>query len=890
MPNTRVIRRLPKIALRVLLPIGALFWLLHRPNPKTVTEEDSNRRKARAEYFQRMLMDPVTGIVPPGIRLGELRHAATIPNKRLSKSAAMFFNWREMGPITLGGRTRAVAVDVTDANTLMAGSVSGGVWKSDNAGGTWRLTSDYLGVTSISQDQREGHTDTWYFSTGETVGSTSSEYSISPFYGNGIYKSVDGGETWRLLESTASDPTSDSSPFSHTFRIRVSPVTGTVFVTGNGFGIYRSTNEGASFEKVLGRTAPFYQDVAVNSEGVVLATLSTRQRDGSVDASHAGIFVSKDDGATWSEVETSALPPDHYRSVAAFAPSNPDHAYVWTEGADEHPFGFVRVSVSDLSVEDRTANLPNFQGRILQTQGAYNMAIGVKPDDDDFVLLGGVNMFRSRDGFATPQTDEEDVWISRHSASDLCVDHHEYVFDPSDPSKIWIGCDQGIYTTSDVNGRSLSFRNVNKGYNVSQYYAAAMSRDAGDDHILGGLQDWGNISFTAPTFSSLIAAGDGGYSYLATNHAFTSLQNGRVFRHTYQNGTPRSGGSEITANLGSAFFITPFAVDPVDDRIMFYPSFNILWRNANTSTSPLAPWESLDKLGLPEDQSISALSVSTEPAHVLYLGTWSPIQPPRVLRLANADTSRSEATDVSVPGLPEGAWTSSVAVNPRNADEVIVAYSNYNIDGLHHTTNGGVTWESIEGNLLGSESAPGPSIRSATILPVATGVVYLVGTSTGVYSTDDLRGSITAWEKEGAAEIGNAIVSQISSRASDGRVLVATHGRGAFVGDRNSNPVAIEDVDEQPESLLADFAAYPNPFADDLRIGFTLAYPSRVTLSLVDMLGRRIPTSDLVRDLRSGRHVMTVDASGLAGGSYGYRLTAKSTGLTTTQSGIVVHR
>ena len=884
-------RTLVGAILAVFVISGGAMWLYHASPAERSEKSEADREKARAAYFHRMLQDPATGRIPAGIRTRELKHAATIPQSTLSKTSGVFFDWTEMGPTALAGRTRALAVDATDSNTLLAGSVSGGVWKSTNGGGAWRLTSEYLGVTSIAQDRREGHTDTWYFSTGETTGSTSSEMSISPFYGNGVYKSVDGGESWSLLASTEANPTNDESPFSHTWRIRVSPVSGTVFVGGNGFGVYRSTDEGETFEKVLGTMAPRHVEVAVGDDGNVLAVLSTLQREGAHDATDAGIFISRDDGATWNHVDTSALPHDHYRSVAAFAPSNPNHAYVWTEGADETPFSFVRVSLDDLSVEDRTANLPDFSEHTLRTQGSYDMALAIKPDDEDFIVIGGVEMFRSRDGFATPQTDEEDVSVRRATTGSLCVDHHEYVFDRTQPSRIWIGCDQGIFTTSDVTGAGLFFRNLNAGYNVSQFYAASMRPEAGDQRIIGGMQDWGSVEFEAPTHAALVGVGDGGYSYLGLKYAFSSLQNGRVFRHTYQNGTPRAGGTEVNSGVGSAFFITPFAVDPVDESVLFFPSFNILWRYVSTSNSPQGPWQSLDGVSLPQEHLISALSVSTEPAHVLYYGTWSPAEPSRLLRLDSANVAMTGAVDVSIPGLPERAWTSSIAINPYDADELVVAYSNYNINGLYHSSVGGGTWESIEGNLLGSESLPGPSIRSATILPVATGTVYLVGTSTGVYSTDDLEGSATIWEKEGADAMGNVIVAQISSRPSDGRVLVATHGRGVFVGGRNSNPVAIEGDDAPlPSSIVADVEAWPNPFAGSLNIGFRLANPARVNVALFDVLGRKVRTGS-VADLATGPQVLQLIGDDIASGSYVYRLGVESRdGRVIVETGVVVRR
>ena len=86
----------------------------------------------------------------------------------------MDLGWKEAGPIDVGGRTRALAVDVTNPNTILAGGVSGGMWKSTDKGATWQMkstTSQVLSVTSLAQDPRPGNTNTWYYASGEYRGS-----------------------------------------------------------------------------------------------------------------------------------------------------------------------------------------------------------------------------------------------------------------------------------------------------------------------------------------------------------------------------------------------------------------------------------------------------------------------------------------------------------------------------------------------------------------------------------------------------------------------------------------------------------------------------------------------------------------------------------------------
>ena len=836
-------------------------------------------KPARAAYFFRMLRDPATGLIPSGIRTREIAAAKGHPKRGKSDEDGPFFDWTEMGPDVLSGRTRALAVDVRDSQTILAGGVSGGVWKTENGGSTWRLTSEFLGVTSIAQDPRPGHEDTWFFSTGELVGSTGSPFGVSPFYGNGIYKSTDGGDSWSLLPSTVSASTSHDHPFNFTWRARVSPTTGSVFVTGNGFGLYRSTDGGSSFEKVLGEGESEHLDLAINTRGDVLAVLSTSQRYTGFRGP-GGIFASLDDGDTWTRIPSPELDDTlHSRSVLAFAESNPDVAFVISEVDKDNPLAIHKIDLASMSSVSRSENVPVTGGTSLRTYGSYTMAIAVSPVDEDFVLIAGINMWRTRDGFATPQIDNPDANVSERALSDRCIDHHELLFDPNEPARLLIGCDQGIWTAADVSQSRPVFRDLGRGYNVSQFYAAAMHQRAGDPRIVGGMQDWGSVAFSSPTFTSLLSVGDGGYAFLGERFAYSSTQFGRIYRHQISDNGGPFGRTEITRDLNGYLFITPFVVDPVSEKIIYYPVGSQLFRNRSIeSTLAERSWAPIDDSGLPEHFFITAMAASIEPANVLYYASFHPPLAPMVTRLAGADTANGGAMDISIPGAPVGAYPSSIGVNPEDGDEVVVTLSNYNVVGVYHSSDGGSSWTAVEGNLEGTSILPGPSIRSATILPLDTGTAYLIGTSTGVYSTDDLRGMSTVWVKEGHDVLGNAVVAHISSRTSDGRVLAATHGRGIFTGDRNSAPVSVEDdaIVEMRRTdlphLLTGVSAYPNPMREKGLIGFTLEASTRVRLALFDVAGRSLQTGGFERSLPPGRHAIPLDSGELAPGNYLVRL------------------
>ncbi|MEP3387767.1 MAG: flagellar basal body rod modification protein, partial [Reichenbachiella sp.] len=223
--------------------------------PSTIgTKENPN---ARFDYERRMIVDPKTNKVPADIHQKEFAFARKI-QKSQSHLRSRQENWSLAGPYNVGGRTRALAFDVRDENVLLAGGVSGGMWRSSNGGINWSRTtqpSALNSVTSIVQDSRIGKRDSWYFGTGELDGN-SARASGAPYRGDGIFKSTDNGESWDLLASTSTNnPASFDSPFNYVWNLAINPLepfsNDVVYAAIYG-NIVRSTDGGNSWENVLG--------------------------------------------------------------------------------------------------------------------------------------------------------------------------------------------------------------------------------------------------------------------------------------------------------------------------------------------------------------------------------------------------------------------------------------------------------------------------------------------------------------------------------------------------------------------------------------------------------------------------------------------------------------
>ena len=174
------------------------------------------------------LMDPVTREIPRDIRKKERMFAKTLPkeNNQINNS------WIHRGPYNVGGRTRAIALDVLNENIIFSGGASGGMFRSDDGGQSWLKTTDpnqLHNVTCVSQDIRAGKENIWYFGSGELTGSSASG-GEAYYQGNGIYKSVDSGLSWDSLPFTATNTNGFDSDFDFIWNIKTDPSNDTIDV------------------------------------------------------------------------------------------------------------------------------------------------------------------------------------------------------------------------------------------------------------------------------------------------------------------------------------------------------------------------------------------------------------------------------------------------------------------------------------------------------------------------------------------------------------------------------------------------------------------------------------------------------------------------------------
>ncbi|HEY0678317.1 MAG TPA: hypothetical protein VGD17_08520 [Chitinophagaceae bacterium] len=784
---------------------------------------------ARQEYDFNLVKDPATGKIPEGIYERELSQAKEIYARQLS-AREMANTYTFQGPQNLGGRTRSIVYDVrfngTSNQTLLAGGVSGGVFKSTDNGATWTRkspTNQLFSVTSIAQDPRPGNQDTWYYATGEAVGNSASGTGAS-YMGNGIYKSTDNGETWsRLVNSNTTAIETFNARQDFISKVIVNPANGDVYFAALG-SIYRSQDGGTTWTLVLGSGSGFIStawvaDVIVNSAGTRLyasfSGLSCSASDGCPTVNTPGVWTTTTgNSGDWTKIagDGAATNPmgwdvngSYRRVVLALAPSDQNILYALYDDGDVYPSIEAEFYKWDQALgtwEDRSNNLPNEPGGSsgndpFAVQTGYDLVIAVKPDDPNTVFIGGTNIYRSTDGFATNMNYTRIGGYVSASSYGLYLnshpDIHSIEFDPTNPAVMICGNDGGIQRTTNNLAATVAWTDISVGFRTYQYYHITLDPRNANGKVLGGAQDNGstrNVGGTGSNFE-LVFGGDGvsvGISDIigGQQYEYVGFQSGPIYRRNSTSGL--LAGTNIRPNTASnaGLFVTLFKLDADNTENLYYASDSSLYRNTSASTATTANWTNLtwfqSNLGdgsTPKAQ-ITALATTRGTYNVstasLFVGT----NEGRLYRLddpVNADAAAA-ATVITGGAFPVGN-ISSISVNPRNDDTVLVTFSNYGVNSVWWTGNANSatpTWLNVEGTLTL------PSYRSSAIAITNDGVEYFVGTSVGLYKAtiNSASPGTTSWTQEGAAEIGNALVTSLALRPVDNRLVVGTHGYGMW--------------------------------------------------------------------------------------------------------------
>jgi len=441
----------------------------------------------RADYEFMKLRNPKTNTIPANIRNREILFSDEIArraekfknNNKNLKIDYQVYDIQNAGPENVCGRVLAIKEDVEQEGVLYAGTASGGLWKSTDGGQTWNKKTpkdDVQSATCIVQSER--NPNIMYYGTGEMLSTTDRRISLSPRtlgIGNGIFKSTDRGESWKLIQSTISNDWKLENTFQGIWSMAIdeSDMKETTIYAACYGAIMKSTDGGESWVKCLGdgSNKSFCTYVVADDEGYVYAALggftTSENRPETI-----GIFSSKD-GVNWSDITPPDFDEDTRTIKLALAPSNknvlyilseksipdPDPTYYFT--ASEHRFFKGTKAEGEFTWDDYSINLPGGGGGDIidgvsdslhgafNSIGGYALCLAADPKDEDMVFIGGICLFRNTTGFSDSTTNS---WVGGYpyndDFSDLHPDLHSIYFSRHDPDKLYIGCDGGVFQTS----------------------------------------------------------------------------------------------------------------------------------------------------------------------------------------------------------------------------------------------------------------------------------------------------------------------------------------------------------------------------------------------------------------------------------------------------------
>jgi photosystem II stability/assembly factor-like uncharacterized protein len=693
-------------------------------------------------------------------------------------------HFREIGPATMGGRTDDFAVVESNPNIVYAGTASGGVWKTVNGGISWKPVFDDQSVSSIGDvTVAQSEPDVVWVGTGEGNNRQSSSW------GNGVYKSMDGGKSWTHM---------GLGDTHHIPRIVIHPSNANVvYVAAQGHlwgsnverGVFKTIDGGRTWSKVLFIDPDTgVNDIAMDPMNPDTLYASAYQRRRTAFGFNGGgpgsaIYRTTDGGATWKKLSEGLPKTDMGRIALDVYRRNPNVVYALVE--------------SEVSGIYRSDDKGEHWTKMSSTnpRPMYFSQVRIDPNNDQRIWEAGVNMEYSEDGGKT---------FVQNRVTKIHVDFHAIWIDPSNSDNMMVGCDGGIHFSRDA-GRSWDAREQ---IAIGQFYEVAydMSRPY---KLCGGLQD--NDSWCGPSATMntrgitnddwyTVAGGDGFYAQIDPEEpwiVYAESQDGNLVRRDLRTHEARSIRPREDDDHMPRFrfqWNSPVTISKHDRKSIYYGGNFVFkstdqgdnWKRISPDLTNNVDRRTLSIMGRKvEDRTmlsrndgvqswptISTLNESPSRAGILWAGTDD----------GNVHVTRDGETwknvTANIPGVPKGTYVSRVLASAFDAGTAYVAFDGHRGDDyniyLFKTTDYGETWKSITDGIpknKGTLHVVREHPRNADLL--------FAGGEFGLYISFD-RGE--HWQ-EFKNNLPRVPVDDIQIHPRDNDLILATHGRSLWILD-----------------------------------------------------------------------------------------------------------
>ncbi|MCP3931097.1 MAG: T9SS type A sorting domain-containing protein [Bacteroidetes bacterium] len=720
--------------------------------------------------------------------------------------------WVVQGPGNIGARVNTIAIHPANPNIIYAGFSSGGLYKTTNGGENWIPVFDdqlFMAIGDIAIDPNAP--ETIYAGTGDP------NISGYPFIGNGVYKSIDGGESWqhiglveqRIVSKIIVDPSNSDVIYVSTM--------GLPFERNDKRGLYKSIDGGGNWEQILfvSNQAGIIDMVINPKEPQILYAASwdriRNNQESTTTGLDAKIFKTADGGESWLQL-TEGLPIDieMSRIGLAISASHPDTLCAMYVGTDHQLHGVYRSETAGAEwYEIDTETSTGISDNVLGGFGWYFGMIRINPFDPSDVFLLGVDLWRFDESNTSWSKATPPWWhYSVHA------DKHDLTFLSADT--MILATDGGIYKSDDNAENWYDLENIP----TTQFYRVAYNPHI-PDFYYGGTQDNGTTGGNLDFFNEWdrIFGGDG---FQAIFHP----ENPDIFYAESQR-----GNIYVTENGGESWSGAGDGLDP-DDRFNWDMQYIISPHNPDVlytgthrlykSTIGAMPfWEPVSEdltdgvIFEPMFHSITTLTESPVKEGVVYTGS------------SDGNVWRTEDGGegwLNISGDLPDRYVTDIKASPEFENTVYVTHSGYKdnefIPRVHRSLDRGETWNDISGDL------PNLAVNDIYIVPFQLDTIIFIGTDGGVYGTVNEGAN---WERLGE-NMPFIAVYDLEWNQEKNELIAGTFGRSIMTYPLDSI-LTVTDTSSVPVKEIVPIAQkleiYPSPTSEFINIHFTNTEPGR---------------------------------------------------------------
>ena len=740
-------------------------------------------------------------------------------------------DWETQGPGNIGARVNNLAIDPNDKNTMYAGFSHGGVFKTTDGGANWKPIFDkeaFLSIGHIEVDPNDSKTV--YVGTGDV------NIPGGFFVGNGIYKSIDSGETWEniglenhgIISKILVDPTNS--------QIVYAGAMGHPSVPGNDRGLYKSIDGGTTWEQVL-----FVQeetgiiDFLINpaDPNIIIASGWERFRsdfESKVSGENGGIWKTENGGSDWTQL-AGGLPENQTigRIGLDMSGSNPDVIFSIYISEDNDLMAIYKSEDAGnnwTQLIDYERFRDEYQGNPLGGFGWYFGKIRVNPANDDELFLLGVDLWKTTDSGqtwerATPRWWEYSVHADKHDLDFLPPEN------AGDPLGIILSTDGGIYKFDPETEEWTDIENIAG----TQFYRVAYNPHKPDLYY-GGAQDNGTTGGNNLNINDWerLWGGDGFqpvFHPTDSNVFYFETQNGSL------TGTMDGGVEFFPADQGLQGEIRnwdmPYLMSPHDPNVL-YTGAQSLFRSGAGVEPFFEPMTDSLVSGNSRYFTVSAIDESPIVAGQVYVGTTDG----NVWR-TQFNGVNSDAVNISA-GLPD-RYVTSIKASPTLTNTVFVTHSGYKyneyLPRVHRSDDGGSNWTDISSNL------PDLGINDIYILPEHGDSILFVGTDGGIYGTID---GGEEWHRLGT-NMPIIPVLDMDWNVAKNELIAGTYARSIMTYnlDKITEPTSSTSPDLVASAKKQSLKIFPNPATDFINFEFLNTEPGRkAEIVIVDASGKLV--------------------------------------------------